>query len=228
MPNTNRTAYAARTPLTRERILRRAMELADVGGLDALSMRRLAQTLGVEAMSLYHHVHGKDDVLEGIADLVVEEFVLPDPQAPDWKATLRASSISAYDALVRHPWSAHLLLSGPGVSQPRLRQMEAILATLRRAGFSPQLTDRAYHALDSHVMGFALWVGGMNLGTREELAAKASALAETLAADEWPYLLEHVEQHLAPRHPDDEGDFAFGLELILDGLERLLTPAEPG
>jgi hypothetical protein len=103
--------------------------------------------------------------------------------------------------------------------------MDGILGTLRGAGFSADLTDHAYHALESHIMGFTLWEVGMNLGTREDLEALASGFLASLPTAEFPHLAEHVQQHLKPRNPDDEGEFAFGLDLILDGLERMLAAA---
>jgi AcrR family transcriptional regulator len=209
-----------RAPLSRERVLQAAIDLADAGGIEALSMRRLAQDLGVEAMSLYYHVANKNDILDGIVDLVVSEFELPAPGA-DWKTAIRTTAVSAHEILVRHPWAANLVLSGAGVSEARLRYMDAILGSLRRAGFSADMTDHAYHALDSHIMGFTLWQVGMNLGSEDELRAMAGEFLARLSAEEFPYLAEHVEQHLKPR-TDDVGEFAFGLGLILDGLERLL------
>lgn len=213
-----------RDPMSRERVLDAAISLADERGIDALTMRGLAQALGVEAMTLYYYVRNKDDILNGIVDRVVSEFELPS-QSDDWRPALRASAVSAYRVLLEHRWAAALILSGSGVSQTRLRYMDAILGTLRGAGFSPEMTDHAYHALDSHVMGFTLWVVGMNLGTDEELAALARDFLEQIRDAEMPHLAEHVEQHMKPRSPDDKPEFEFGLDLILDGLERMREAA---
>ena len=220
MATAARTRDEARIPLTRERVLQAALDLADADGIEALTMRRLAQELGVEAMSLYHHVRNKQDLLGGICDLVVREYELPVPGAP-WKAAVRRTAISAYEALIRHPWAASLLLSGTPESRARIRYMDALLGAFRTGGFSAGMTDHAYHALDSHIMGFTLWVVGMNLGTQEDLAALATAFLRELPRDEFPHLAEHIDQHLRPRDPDEEGEFAFGLDLLLDGLERL-------
>jgi AcrR family transcriptional regulator len=209
-----------RVPLSRDRVLEAAIGLADERGIESLTMRRLAQELGVEAMTLYYYVANKDEILNGIVDMVVSEIELP-PSEADWRAAIRKSAISAHEILVRHPWSASLVLSDGGVSAARLRLMDAILGTLREAGFSADMTDHAYHALDSHIMGFTLWEVGMNLGSEEDLRGLAVAFLEELPRDELPHLAEHVEQHLKPRSPDDEGEFAFGLDLILDGLERI-------
>lgn len=215
-----KAADESRLPLSRDRVLRAAIELADAGGLESLSMRRLAQALGVEAMSLYHHVANKDDLLNGIVDIVVGEAELPSPGAP-WKPALRHTAISIHEVLRRHPWAARLVLSAD--SSARLRYMEAILGTLRRGGFSPEETDHAYHALDSHIMGFSLWLVGMNLDTTVDVKALAAEFMERMSREHMPYLVEHAGVHLQPRRPDDEGDFVFGLDLILDGLERLLA-----
>ena len=220
MATAARDREPARTPLTRDRVLQAALDLADAHGLEALTMRRLAQELGVEAMSLYHHVRNKQDLLGAICDLVVREYDLPEVGEP-WKAAVRRTAISASEALLRHPWAASVLLAGTPESQARLRYMDALLGAFRTAGFSAELTDHAYHALDSHIMGFTLWVVGMNLGTREELAAKATEFLDELSAEEFPHLVEHIHQHLRPRAAEEEGEFAFGLDLILDGLERL-------
>jgi AcrR family transcriptional regulator len=217
-------ANEQRAPLSRERVLRAAIDLADAGGIGSLSMRRLAHRLGVEAMSLYHHVANKDDILSGIADLVVEEYEIPSP-GPDWKASIRRTAVSAYRVLLRHPWAASLLLAGTTPSVARLRYMDALLGTLRGAGFSAEMTDHAYHALDSHIMGFTLWVTGMNLPSDEQFTDLAQGFLARLPADEMPHLVEHVHQHLKPRDPDDKPEFEFGLDLLLDGLERLLGTA---
>lgn len=215
-----------RTPLSRERVLQAAVALADAEGIDALSMRRLAQELGVEAMSLYYHVANKADLLNAIVEVVVGEIRLP-PAEAEWKAAIRATAVSAHEILVRHPWSASLVLSGSGLSLGRLRYMEAILGSLRRGGFSAEMTDHAYHALDSHIMGFTLWQVGMDLGTEDDLRAMAGEFLAQLSVDEFPHLAEHIEQHLKPNDPDDVGEFEFGLGLILDGLERLLPEVAP-
>jgi AcrR family transcriptional regulator len=213
-----------RPPLSRDRVVEAAIGLADAGGIESLSMRKLAGALGVEAMTLYYYVANKDEILSAIVDMVVGEFELPDPEA-DWKAAIRRTAISAFEVLQRHPWAASLMLHGTTVSTARLRYMDAILGSLRRGGFSADLTDHAYHALDSHIMGFTLWVVSMNLGTEEDLAKMAEQFLRELPIDDLPHLAEHIQQHMKPRDPSDEGEFAFGLDLILDGLERIRETA---
>jgi AcrR family transcriptional regulator len=206
--------------LSRERVLRTAIDLADRHGIGALTMRRLAQELGIEAMSLYHYVAGKDDILAGMVDQITSEIPLPDP-AGDWKGAIRRTAIAEFEILSQHPWAASTTLSVKQTSQHRIRYMDWMLGTLRQAGFSEDVTDLGYHALESHIMGFTLWVVGMNLGTQDELAATATRFMETFPHDEYPYLVEHIHHHLKPRQPGGEGSFAFGLDLILDGLQRI-------
>lgn len=214
----------ARVPMSRDRVLDAAIGLADAGGIESLTMRRLAQELGVEAMTLYYYVANKDDILNGIADLIVGKIELPSPGA-DWKTAIRRTAISANEVLQRHPWAAGLVLSSSGFSEARMRYMDAILGSLREAGFSAETTDLAYHVLESHIMGFALWVAGMNLGSEEDVAALAKDFLSDFPRDRLPHLAEHIEQHMKPHGSDDPGAFAFGLDLILDGLERVRTAA---
>jgi AcrR family transcriptional regulator len=212
------SAAESRLPLSRERVLRTAIGFADTHGIEALSMRKLGQALGVEAMSLYNHVANKDDVLDGMLDLVLEEIEVP-ARGIDWKVSIRASALSAYAVLLRHPWACSQMLSTARVSPARLRFMEGLLRCLREGGFSANMTHHAYHALDSHIAGFTLWVVNI-LANTDDLNKTAASFVETLSVEEYPYMVEHIHQHLNP--PDDEGsEFEFGLNLILDGLERM-------
>jgi AcrR family transcriptional regulator len=207
-----------RTPLSRERVLEAAIAFADARGIEALSMRKLAQELGVEAMSLYHHVANKDEILNGIVDAVLDEIELPARGAP-WKEAIRQSAISAHGVFVRHRWACSLVLTMSGVSAARLRYMDALLASLREGGFPPELTYHGYHALDSHIMGFTLWQG--NFPAREELADLARDFLRDFPSDRYPDLAAHIGQHVDGSGHDGGTDFEFVLDLILDGLERL-------
>src|SRR4249920_1299998 len=208
-----------RVPLSRDRVLRAAIRLADEGGFESLTMRRLGQELGVQAMSLYNHVVNKDDIRDGIIDLAMSEIEVA--SGADWKPALRRSAISAHDVLLRHAWACSLMTATTTVSPARLRWMEAVLRTLREAGFSAELTHHAYHALDSHITGFTLWQANFPFDTHEELTDLAEAFLREFPADEYPYFTEHAEWHLTESSPDDPSEFEFGLDLILDGLERL-------
>jgi AcrR family transcriptional regulator len=203
-----------REPLSRERILEAAVRLADEGGIEAVSMRKLGRELGVEAMSLYNHVANKDDLLDGIVDRVLSEFELPSES--DWSEALRRTAISAHEALLRHPWACTLIMSRfrPG----RIRYIEWILGRLREAGFSAEITYHAYHTLDSHILGFTLWELGHSVDSGELEEAVTTFLRESI--HEYPHLAEHMQQHLSDSRRDEEGEFEFGLRLILEGLEK--------
>jgi AcrR family transcriptional regulator len=216
---------ARRTPLTRERVLQAAIELADAAGIEALSMRKLAQELGVEAMTLYYHAANKDDILTGMLDVVTLEIDLPDPDAP-WREGLRATAISAHRIYLRHPWAAALSLAPARLRPSRLRYMDAILASLRRGGFSVDMTHHAYHALESHIVGFTLWVVGITSGIAT-LEDEGAGLFEVIAAGTYPYLLEHFHHHQQIDGTTEASEFEFGLDLLLDALERRLAGEMP-
>jgi AcrR family transcriptional regulator len=213
---------AKRRPLSKERVLRAAVKLADRDGLEALSMRRLAKELGVEAMSLYNHVKNKDEILSGISDLVTSEMELPS-DTTDWQSALRRSSISAKEVYLRHPWASSLVMSSHDGGQASLRRSEWTLRTLREAGFSKDLTYHAYHILGAYVQG----VTNQHLSfpyKPEEVAGLASDFLRQLPQDEFTYLIEHVVQHTEPTEAH-KGGFELGLDLILEGLERMRDAA---
>jgi AcrR family transcriptional regulator len=207
---------APRIPLSKERVLRAAIVLADAGGIEALSMRRLAKELGVEAMSLYNHVANKDEILAGIIDLVAGE--IETPEEADWKTAIRRNAISARDVYLRHRWASGLQMSRQSGGPAGLRRADWLLRTLREAGVSKELTYRAFHMLEAYILGST--VQQLNFPYKvEELAGLATTFLQQLPADEYPDFVEHVRQHLEPR-PGEEGGFELGLDLILDGLER--------
>lgn len=207
-----------RPPLSRDRVLNAAVALADESGIDALSMRRLGQALGVEAMSLYKHVANKDDLLDGIVDLVAGEIEVPATPG-DWRSAMRSRAISAHAVLMRHPWATMLIVSRVNVGPAMLRYVDATIGCLRAAGFSWALADYAWNAIDSHVYGFTLQKLSFPFAP-EEYAEVARAFLPRVPADEYPHLRGMAEEVIARRH-DGVQDFEFGLDLILDGLERL-------
>ncbi len=215
---------AKRTPLNRDRILRAAMKLADEGGIKAVSMRKIAQELGVEAMSLYNHVAAKDDIVDGIVDLVATEIDLA-PDEADWKAAMRRRVISAHEVLLDHPWAASLWMSSQTFSDARMRYGDAVLRGFREGGFPDELTYHAFHVIQSHVMGFTMYVASFEFDV-EELEQLAAEFLETFPADEYPDLALHIRQHAEPGE-EHEGAFEFGLDLILDSLERLRDAGAP-
>ena len=201
------------------------MDLADKGGLESLTMRRLAERLGVEPMSLYYHVANKDQLLSGIIGLAEGEIEVPKEDL-DWKSAIRRMATSFHDVLKRHPWAASLPqasgVSPASVSPARLRYMEAVLRRLRQAGFSANLTHHAYHALDSHIVGSTLWHASY-AAIKGFPTNIAHTFARSLSPETYPHLLEHIEQHVNPALRDGKSEFEFGLDLILDSLERLRT-----
>jgi AcrR family transcriptional regulator len=224
MPTRSRT----RRPLTKQRVLEKAIAIADEDGIEALSMRRLGQALGVEAMSLYNHVANKGELVAAMVDSVVEQFELPDDE-PRWDAAIRRCAIRAHDLLIQHPWACGLALVPTDfrtISGPRIRYMEWLLRRLREAGFSPELTYSAYHTLDSHIFGFTLWQLG-HAKAADMFAASDGESVETFVTrileqmrPQYPYLAEHGEQHMAPGAPNGRQEFEFGLDLILDALKQ--------
>lgn len=211
-----------RTPLSRDRVLGAAMTLADEHGIEAVTMRRLGQQLGVEAMALYYHAANKDDILAGITDLVVQQIELPAPGG-DWKASIRASAISAHEVLRLHPWACNLLMSGPRVLPARLRHIDALLGRLADAGLPDDVTDLAYHALDSHILGFTLWEAGYTTALRRLPAGFLATMVQELALESYPHLVEHVAYHLRPPVENARTAFEFGLDVLLDGIDASRT-----
>jgi AcrR family transcriptional regulator len=205
---------AARTPLSRDRVLHAAVELADASGVEALTMRRLGDELGFEAMSLYRHVANKQDLLDGMLDLVLAEWQLP--AGPDWREAVRTSASSVHDSLRRHRWAAQLLMTGTHLRPARLQYMNGLLGALRAGGFDADTTYHVYHLLDGYIFGFALW----------EIAYTASPLDEEVVARlmrsipwaDYPHLAEHRDQHMTEGPHRDASAFDVGLGLILDGL----------
>jgi AcrR family transcriptional regulator len=214
----------SRVPLSRDQVLREAIGLADGEGLDSLTMRELGKRLGVEAMSLYNHVRGKDEVLDGMLDLVVAEIEAP-ALDEEWRPAMRRRAISAREAFARHPWAAALIDSRMRSGPERLRYLDSIIGSLRRGGFSIELAASAFSLIDSYIYGFARQRGNMASRAAASDSEAAREFLEALPSAEYPYLAQMAAMQ-ADSGYDEAGDFEFGLELILDGLERLL-PADP-
>lgn len=207
-----------RAPLTREAVVLAAVEMADERGLEALSMRKLAEVLGVEAMSLYNHVANKDDLLDGMVDAVIAEVALPQIGG-DWKAELRKRAVSAHEMLTRHPWASMLVISRMNTGPAMLRYVEATIGCLREARFSIAQTDHAWNALDCHIYGFTLLKANFPIDP-EEYASAAARYLPRLPAETYPHMHAMTVEVAEGRH-SGVNDFSFGLDLILDGLERM-------
>ena len=187
-------------------------------------MRKLGQVLGFEAMSLYNHVANKDDVLDGILDLVLGESEPPSP-AGDWDAAIRASAISVHDALRRHPWSCTLLMSPGRVRPARLRYMDLLLGRLREAGFSAETTYTAYHVLDGHIFGFSLWETSHTYTAEEAVEARGEVRGRRSPPMRTRTCTSTPSSTSAKARHREVSAFEFGLDLILDGLEKLRDTA---
>jgi AcrR family transcriptional regulator len=209
----------SRTSLSRELVLRTALDLIDAGGLEALSMRQLGTKLGVEAMSLYNHVAGKDDIIDGVLDRVVEEIAIP-AVGGDWRAAMKERAASAMAAFRRHPWASALMDSHLSSSPSRLRYFDAILGTLLGAGFSLELAARAFSILDCYVYGFGRQRLNMVSSGEPQSEKRAEAFSENIPDQSYPHLARMTEFAMRTGY-DEDADFDFGIELILDGLERL-------
>jgi AcrR family transcriptional regulator len=204
--------------LTREQVLRTAIALADAGGIESLSMRRLGIELGVEAMSLYHHVANKSDLLDGMVDGVFAEIDLPSGDQ-GWREAMRRRALSAREVMARHPWATQLMESRTSPGPATLRHHDQVLGILRGAGFSVPMAAHAFALLDSYIYGFALQEATLPFETGEQTAALAQSILAR-AAGEYPHLTELTVEHIMKPGYDHGAEFAFGLELILDALER--------
>ena len=210
-----------RIPLSRERVLHGAVAIADASGIGALTMRSLARELSVKPMSLYHHVANKEEILDGIIDAVFSEIELP-PPAADWRSAMRHRALSARVVLARHPWAIPLMESRSNPGPATLRQHDAMIGTLRRAGFSMQMTAHAYSLLDSYVYGFALQESGLPFDSPDTVRDVAEAILVQFSSEEYPHLAALATEHVLQPGYDYGNEFLFGLDLILDGLDRLL------
>ena len=210
--------------LSKQRVVVEAVRLADREGVHGLSMRRLAGALGAGAMSLYHYVASKEELLDAMIDVVFDEIELP-PEGADWQTAMRRRAVSAREVLARHPWAIGLMESRTSPGPANLRHREAVTACLRKAGFSVLMATHANWLLDSYVYGFALQEASLPFDTADELAAMAEdVFLPQLPPDEFPYLNESAAVLLADGY-DPAGEFIFGLDLVLAALEPLRASA---
>lgn len=221
----------AKVPLSKERVLDAAVELADEGGIETLTMRRLAEKLGVEAMSLYYHVANKEAILDGVVDAIVEEieaavggFGVPS-ELHDWKTAVKGRILTARRVMLLHPWAPAVIETRTNMSMPVVRYFEGLLGLLREGGFSYDLAHHALHALGARALGFSQELFEPDDPDQDD--AEAAAMFEQMA-DQFPYLIAMLGE-VAHDDPDstlgwcdDQVEFEFGLDLILDGLERYL------
>jgi AcrR family transcriptional regulator len=207
-----------RTPLSRERVLAAAVGFADTSGIATLTMRKLGEALGVEAMSLYNHVASKGDLMDGMIDLVFSEIELP-PGDTDWKTAMRLRAISARQVLSRHRWAIGLMESRSSPGPATLRHHDAVIGSLRQAGFTVALAAHAFSVLDSYIYGFALQEASLPFDTAEETAELAQIIMARFTPDQYPHLTELTLEHVLQPGYDYGDEYEFGLDLILHGLE---------
>ncbi len=213
----------ARGRLNRDRVLRAAVALADASGIESLTMRKLGVELGIEAMSLYNHVANKVDLLDGMIDCVFEEIDLP-TDGTDWKSAMRRRALSAREVLSRHPWATGLMESRTTPGPATLLHHDAVIGVLRSAGFSVPMVAHAYSLLDSYIYGFALQTPNLPFDTTADTTGDTAALAQGImarfASGEYPHLTEFAVEHVLQPGYAYGDEFEYGLDLILDSLER--------
>jgi AcrR family transcriptional regulator len=212
-------AKGQRTRLNRERVLRAAIAFADESGIALLTMRRLGEVLGVEAMSLYNHVASKDDLLDRMVDEVFSEIDLPVGGA-DWKTAMRDRAVSAREVLARHRWAIVLMQSRKSPGPATLRHHDAVIGNLRQGGFSVEMTAHAFAVLDSFIYGFAQQEASLPFDTGAESAALAETIMKQFPIEQYPHLAELTAKHVLKPGYDYGDEFEFGLDLILDGLGK--------
>jgi AcrR family transcriptional regulator len=219
MARSTKNTKPVRVPLSRDRVLHTAVDFADEHGLAALTMRKLGDLLGVEAMSLYNHVANKDQLLDGMIDLVFGEIELPE-DGVDWKTAMRRRAESCRHALARHRWAIGLMETRTTPGAANLRQHDAVIGCLLTAGFTIELTAHAFAALDSYIYGFALQEATLPFETGEGTAELAESIMSDMAPGEYPHLTRLAVEHVLQPGYAFADEFDFGLELLLDGLER--------
>jgi AcrR family transcriptional regulator len=214
----------SRSRLSRERVLRAAILHADAGGIEALTMRTLAEELGVAPMALYRHIANKDDLVDAMVDVVFSEIDLPASTA-GWKTGMRQRAISAREVLSRHRGAIGLMESRTNPGPANLRHHDAVIGTLRAAGFTIPMAAHAYSLLDSYIYGFALTQMNLPFDTSAEVAEVAQNMLQPFPLKEYPNLVEFITEHAMKPGYDYGDEFVYGLDVILDGLEKARNQA---
>ena len=212
-------------PLSRERVLAGALRLADEIGIEQFTMRRLAAALGVKPMTIYHHVPGKEQIIDGVVDMVFAEIALPPPDQP-WATAMRTRCRSAREVLSRHPWATPLMETRTTPGPATLRHHDAVLGCLRGGGLSLELTAHAYAIIDSFVYGFAMQEAALPFRGEEEIAGLAEQIMQAFPDGEYPHFVEFTTEHVLRPGYHFAVSFEIGLDLILDGIERIRRAAE--
>jgi AcrR family transcriptional regulator len=219
------TRAASRAPLSRERVLLGAMTVADAGGIGSLTIRSLAAELGAKPMSVYHHVANKEEIIDGIVDLVFSEIELPSPDG-DWRAEMRRRAITAPARLRVDPWAIPILQSRTNPGPATLRHHDAVIGALQAAAFSMEMVAHAYALMDSYVFGFALSEAALPINGPQTVTEVADEMMHLFDPTEYPHLLAFTVEHVLQPGYDFGAEFEFGLDLVLDGLQRSSPGAE--
>jgi AcrR family transcriptional regulator len=219
MPAAAPSIESNRQTLSRGRVIAAAVELADHIGLEQLTIRRLAEQLGVKPMSIYHHVSGKEAIVDGMVDAVFAELSLPSSDS-GWRAAVHARCVALRDVLARHPWAIPLMESRPTPGAATLRHHDAMIGCFLRAGFSLELTAHAYAVLDSYVYGFALQQAQLPFNGTAEIGTLAETILGAFPSGEYPHLFRFTADHVLRPGYDFGSSFEVGLDLLLDGIER--------
>ena len=223
MPKKASAPTPERARLSRERVLAGAVSVADADGIAGLTIRSLAEVLGVKPMSVYHHVANKDEILDGIVDIVFSEIELPSVEG-EWRVEINKRASSARSVLRRHPWAITLLESRTSPGPATLRHHNAFIGTLRAAGFSIVLTAHAFALIDSYVYGYALSEAALPIHGPETVPEIAESMMRFFTPEVYPHLFEFTMEHVMKPDYDFGVEFGYGLDLILDGLARSITP----
>jgi len=208
-----------RVPLSRDLVLQTALRLADQGGLASLTMRKLGQELGVEAMAVYYHFANKDEVLDGIVDLVWAE-IDPPHAGEDWRIAMRRRAISVHDVLARHRWAIGLMESRLNPGPANLRHHDAVIGNLRAAGFDMAVVAHSYSLMDGYIYGFALTKMNLPFDALDDISEMAQTMLEPFPDGEYPNLVAFITEHAMQPGYDFANEFEWGLDVVLDGIER--------
>ncbi len=216
----------ARPRLSRERVLLGGVGVADAGGIAALTIRSLAAELGVKPMAVYHHVANKEEILDGIVDLVFGEIELP-TIGGEWHSEMRRRAASAREAMRRHPWAIGLVETRTSPGYATLRHHDAVIGTLRAGGFSVEMTAHAFALIDAFVYGFALSEATLPFNGPDTVPEVAEQMMAQFSPDDYPHLVEFSVEHVMKPGYDYSEEFEFGLSVILDGLAKSAADASP-
>ena len=211
-----------RVPLSRQRLLRAAIAIADADGIGALTMRSLAHEVGVKPMSLSHHIANKDEILDAIVDIVFSEIDLRVADM-EWRSAIRHRTNSTRAALRRHPWATPMMQSRTNPGRATLRHHDWVIETFRRAGFSWEMTAHAFSLVDAYLYGFALQEQAMPFDTPDQVPEIAEAMMAQIPSEAYPHLTEFTVEHVLKPGYDYGKEFGYGLDVVLDALARLIT-----